>query len=489
MINLIRNELTKISKKKSIYITLLITLAFVILTNFIYQMSNDGYSYDVSGEIEFYEEQLKGINLKTTPDKEMYLSYETQLRTDKLIQKYGDSGTWQAKIINEQGYELIDQMVHYEYMEINQTEYEKAKAKYDDFVAKLDVGDWKYFTREKLKNVEVSLAAQKELKQKATSQEEIKELENQIAELEDTKQVINWRLEKDICYGYDYYNQCLSIYQMSKSDIRNYENSNQAQLSEKEQYQNKQEYYKNLEKAAICQYDIEHGTQTGNDSTARGVLLKVFSEFEIFIIIMVVMIAGTIVSEEFNKGTVKLLLIKPYKRSTILTAKFITSIIMLIIVILSVMLMQFVVGGIVQGFDSFGEPAIVYDHTTNQLQEMSVIKYLGMQMLGKLPIYVLLLTLAFSLSTIFANSALAIAITLLGSMGSSLVNAFAQAFNLWWIKFFVTPNWDLTQYFFGGLPEFQGLTMGFSIAIIIIYMIIMLVPTYIIFKKKNIKNI
>ena len=99
MINLIRNELTKISKKKSIYITLAITLAFIIIANFIYQMSNDSYTYAIGGEIEFYEEQLKGIDLKTTENKEMYLSYETQLRTSKLIQKYGDGGTWQAKII------------------------------------------------------------------------------------------------------------------------------------------------------------------------------------------------------------------------------------------------------------------------------------------------------------------------------------------------------------------------------------------------------
>ena len=70
-----------------------------------------------------------------------------------------------------------------------------------------------------------------------------------------------------------------------------------------------------------------------------------------------------------------------------------------------------------------------------------------------------------------------------------MINMLAEQFNLTWIKFFVTPNWDLTQYFFGRLPGIQGLTMGFSITIIAIYMIVMLVPTYILFKKKNIKNI
>ena len=87
------------------------------------------------------------------------------------------------------------------------------------------------------------------------------------------------------------------------------------------------------------------------------------------------------------------------------------------------------------------------------------------------------------------KTALAIAITLLGYMGSSTINLLTYEFNLNWIKFFVTPNWDLTQYFFGRLPMFEGLTMAFSIAIIAAYMIIMLVPTYIVFKKKNIKNI
>ena len=85
MINLIRNELTKISKKKSIYITLAITLAFIIIANFIYQMSNDSYTYAIGGEIEFYEEQLKGIDLKTTENKEMYLLITAFLITALVV--------------------------------------------------------------------------------------------------------------------------------------------------------------------------------------------------------------------------------------------------------------------------------------------------------------------------------------------------------------------------------------------------------------------
>lgn len=59
MISLIQNELKKIFKKKGLIITLLVTLAFIILTNVIYKIDFDN-SYDYIGEeISFYEEQLK----------------------------------------------------------------------------------------------------------------------------------------------------------------------------------------------------------------------------------------------------------------------------------------------------------------------------------------------------------------------------------------------------------------------------------------------
>ena len=59
----------------------------------------------------------------------------------------------------------------------------------------------------------------------------------------------------------------------------------------------------------ILRMVLEHRTE----SNARGMLVNFFSHYEIFIVIIIVMIAGTIVSEEFNKGTIKLLLVRPYK--------------------------------------------------------------------------------------------------------------------------------------------------------------------------------
>lgn len=456
MINLIRNELTKIFKKKSIYITLFITLLFIIVINVIYINSQNGsYGYDPMQDVLFYEEQIKAIEEQGLEGLGDVTIYQAELDTAKLVQKYGDTGTWQASII----YSKIRPM----YLEIaeakkagNEQAALETQKQIDALVEKIDSGDWRYFAQ----------------------------LELQEAQDDIEKQIATWRLEKDIPYGRDYFNQCLIDYEMAKRSVMEYESS-----QNQEDYYAKQQYYSDLETMEISKYDIENKVQSGNSSDARGMLLDGLTQFELFIMIMLIMITGTIVSEEFNKGTIKLLLIKPYKRSTILASKFLTCIIMLAFIILSVLVMQFVVGGIIQGFDSFATPAVVYNHDTNQIQELSIAAYLGMQILGKFPIYLLLMTLAFAFSTIFTNSALAITITLLGYMGAPMINMVALQYELNWIKFFVTPNWDLTQYFFGNLPQFEGLTPMFSLAIIVVYMIIMLVTTFTVFKKKNIKNI
>ena len=473
MISLIQNELKKIFKKKSLLITLLVTLAFIILTNVIYKLDFGNSYYDyIEEEISFYGEQLKTLDPKK--DKDMYAQYKTELEVYQLVKKY-DEKSWQAKIIQSEMRSCISNINYFTYQEKNDSGLKIAKAKYNEYIKRLDTDDWRYFAEEEVKEKNTEIDELKAMQEKTTNKLEIKELQSQIRGYEISRQIATWRLEKDIPYGNDYKNNCLNSYMVAMEDIRSYD------FGETEKnYNSKKQYYKAQETAAINKYDIENETTVGDTSSAKGILLSTFDEYEIFLIVMFMMTAGVIVSEEFSKGTIKLLLIKPYKRSTILASKFITSIIVAIIVILLVLLMQFVVGGLIQGFDSFRNPTIIYDHTINNVKQINTIQYLAMQALGKAPMYILLMTLAFAFSTIFTNSALAITISLLGYMGSSVINMLALNLKL---------NWNLTEYFWGGIPTFEGITLPFSIAIIVIYMVIMLVPTFIIFQKKNIKNI
>ena len=249
------------------------------------------------------------------------------------------------------------------------------------------------------------------------------------------------------------------------------------------------QYQKSKEIVEKDRYVIENNKDIFNTSNSRAFLLNVFSKYELFIIITIVLIGGAIVSDEFNKGTIKLLLVRPYSRIKILAAKFITVMITVIFTMIITVILQFIVGGIFFGFDSISIPAVVYNYTTGKIMEMSIAKYILITGLGKLPIYILMATLAFALSTLFNNTAVAITITLMGYMASSIINQIASYYEVKWLKFFVTPNWDFTQFLYGKLPLMKGLNVPFSIAICLLYFIIMLIPTVLVFKKRNIKNI
>ena len=162
MISLIRNELKKIFKKKRLLITLLVTLAFIILTNVIYKIDFGNSNYDyIEEEISFYEEQLKTLNPKT--DKELYTQYKTELELYQLVKKYGEK-SWQSQIIQSEMRSCISDINYFTYQEKNDSGLKAAKAKYDEYIKRLDTNDWKYFAEEELKEKEAKIKQAKEMK-------------------------------------------------------------------------------------------------------------------------------------------------------------------------------------------------------------------------------------------------------------------------------------------------------------------------------------
>ena len=157
--------------------------------------------------------------------------------------------------------------------------------------------------------------------------------------------------------------------------------------------------------------------------------------------------------------------------------------------ILAVVVMELIVGGIVFGYDSLSIPILQYNFTTQSLESIPIFTYLGIQVVTQLPKLVLLATLAFACSTLFTNSAVAIAIPLLGYMSADMINMLVIQFKVQFMKFFVSLNWDFEEYLFGNLPQMEGMTLGFSVVICMLYFVAMVIPTFLAFKKKNIKNI
>ena len=440
--------------------------------------------YYYSGQtLTFLQEELEGLDPEKASDMEMYIDIKSQIELYELMGEY-ENGSWQQEIISENLSGYFKEKCMYEYgAKKDSQKAQEAQNKIDEIKQKLDSDDWKYFAQlelqqatEKLANIEEQIKNTEDKKALLSLNQE---KENALID----KTIAEYRINKNIKYGQDYLNQALDDYKYSAQQILRYENS------EKElTYDEKKAYNSTLEIRESCKYMIENKVDLNKMNLNKN-LEYFFDNYGIFAIAIIIMIAGTIMSEEFNKGTIKLLLVKPYSRTKILLSKFITVMLMVIFVVLIMGIMQLLVGGVVFGFDSLSEPVVAYNFNTNSLQEINVFVYFLTQFLAQLPIFILLATLAFALGTIFTNSALAITISLLGYIAANIINQLAISYNIKFLEYFVTMNWDLSQYLFGNLPNMEGMTMTFSIITCIAYFLIMIISTWIIFKKKNIKNI
>ncbi len=483
MSKLIKNELIKIFSKKSMIvigvIILVIIIGFNVLNKISQNMSNSYSAYSES-YIQYLDEELAELDPNKPSDINKYVETKSQKDLATLAKDYKET-SWQAEVIGTVISPIIEEMNNYEYIDKNNEALTSSKAKYDEMLTALKNNDWKYFAYKELDSLNTQI---EELNALIAQDSENDDLKTQLKSLELQKEVVNLRLDKNINYGSDNYKSiAVQNYRMY---MGNYIQSSQGKnLTDEE----KSEINGYLEKANLYKYDLYNDTEYQNTATANYTFQNSIDTYIAIIVMVVVIVAGVSISEEFNKGTVKLLLVRPYSRTKILISKLIAVFITMLITTATILLLQFIIGGIVYGFGTYMMNVVQFDFTTNSIVTLNIFAYLGLIFICKLPIFILIGTLAFALSTLFLNSPLAVALPILGYMGSDVINMIAISYKWDWVKYFVTPNWDLSQYLFGGTPMFSGISIEFSITICAIYFVIMLVASIVSFKKRNIKNV
>lgn len=469
MINLIKNELYKIFHKKGIYIVTIITALYVLLTNVIYTTTIEYDYIDDSYESEMI--YLEMLEESEDSDIEEIISSKTLINMYEYANSFGKD-SWQRKIVirdynlYERIYGLNEIIVRYE------NKLDKDKILYED-------------AKKELQNIKNELSNKKEIEyikeQIVVCKEDLK-LDNSYsnkAELE----ALELRYKYKISFTNDSLNDYLDTYKYNREYIM--ELDEKSVLSEEDE-----KYYIQLkQETEVSKAYIENLIDAEKADGQYQIYNYFYNEYFIMILVFIILISGSIVSEEFSKGTIKLLLVKPYTRIKILLSKYISSLIMILFAIIVPILMQLIIGSIIYGIDSLSTPAIVYNYITQTAETISLFKYLLLQTLGILPELILISTIAFTFSTLFISTSLANTLTIIGVFGSNLIGLYAQSFEIEILKYFVTLNWDWTVYLFGGTSPYIGVTFPFSVAICIIYLVILIALSLIVFNKRNIKNV
>lgn len=464
MFNLIKTEFIKILKKKSFLIVTFIFILYALLTNIIYQNINNIDDVSIINTEELRNENAL-LDLNNPEDLKEYIANLKTIEILKYEKEY--SHNTQKYLISHYLEPIISEYLEAEYIAKDSELMQKLELDKNQILDLIKKENWEYFVNQNITTYEAKLAQNLD-DQTKTRYENLLALEK-------------YRLTNQIPYDEDNYLHNALDY--IKTDITEYYNLKNAQNLTKEE----QDRYKYISsQMQLNKYILENKVDLNNNANLRAVLKNFASEFGLFILIYVIMIAGSIVSEEFNKGTVKFLLTKPYKRSTILTSKLLTVLLFIPLIMLMMILIELILGGMIFGFSSLKVPIIIY--SAGILKSYNIFKYLILSLITTLPMYLILGLIAFAISTLMASTSAAVTVSFLIYLIGNVIANLALAYKFKLFKVLVFLHWDLS-YLLNKEPSPYGFSLSESIFVLVIYSIIILCLTYAYFNKKDVKNV
>ena len=490
MFRLISIELNKVFKHKSIYIIFFIIFVFCFLNNILYKIDYDNegnYKYEPKTNLAKYinklEKQNDECDLSNGSDKYLYITNKSKIEIAEIQQEYSDND-WRYLKASDYLYDYIYNINYYKYIDQNNVLLEDSVSKYKFRLKKFKSNDWKYFVELEKEQINKDIDNYEELIESTSNVDEKNKLKNEKLKLSNELVIINYRIEENVSYNNTYLNDALMEYLENLNNLNNYKI-----LNDSMNYNQRLEYNNVIEDLNINKYIIENKVNIDKQNTLNYQLRTIVDDYELFVIIVILIVSSILIGEEFSRGTIKLLLVKPYSRIKILLVKYITCLIIIFLTISFLVALQLIIGGILFGVDSINLGMIVYDFNAEKVIKLNIFLYMIIRILAKLPMLIIILDLSFLFGIVLNNIIGSFSIVMIIYTFSEVINNIIITYNLEFMKFFITLNWNFQDYLFGGMSIYKYLDLKKSMLIFIIYDIILLGIMFVSFKRKNIKNI
>jgi ABC-2 type transport system permease protein len=237
-------------------------------------------------------------------------------------------------------------------------------------------------------------------------------------------------------------------------------------------------YFK--ERVDIINYHLDENIRSMDGTMWDGIYET--AELIILITLFTVIVAGDSLAGEFSSGTIKLLLIRPSSRLKILVSKYLSTILFGLGLLVTLFIVSVLVNGILYQFGSMDIPLL----TTNedgQVVEKNMVANLWKTYLLNVISTIMFVTMAFMISAAFRSSAMAIGFSIFALFAGHMLLEVLQRFG--WSKYLLFANTDLSQYL-SGAPFQEGMTLTFSIMVLIVYFVIFNFVSWFVFTKRDV---
>lgn len=261
------------------------------------------------------------------------------------------------------------------------------------------------------------------------------------------------------------------IEKIDKSDYKNYDF-----YSSYEQYKKQYKIYsKRLSNdKKVNNYIYENNFK--DNQKIKTIFEKSFI-FSLFIMLVISIVGGSIISYEYNKGSIKTLLSKPVKRSKILFSKFITLNLMSFILLLTIIVFMTLFIFIICKINIFELQEIII--INNSIKVINYYLYfLKQYLINSLPVF-FIGNFALMLSVLTLNTGLAVGVSVFVSIVAGTISQFLLLFRLKFIEFTFLPYLDFT--IFKNYTDIINLNIMYGVNLNLIRGIIILIIYSILF--------
>lgn len=230
----------------------------------------------------------------------------------------------------------------------------------------------------------------------------------------------------------------------------------------------------------LKKYQLEHNVPPVEATVWGGVQRA--SSLVMLITLFTVIVAADAVAAEFTWGTIKLLLIRPASRSKILLSKYVSTMLFALFLLAFLFLSSIVINAILYGFGGMAAPSLKLDAGGAVKEGVLMFDVLAAYGLKAIEL-VMVVSLAFMISSVFRSSSLAIGISIFIMLTGQAITMLLLRWS--WGKYFLFANTDLTQYI-AGQPLAEGMTLGFSIAVLLAYFILFNAMSWLVFTRRDV---
>jgi ABC-2 type transport system permease protein len=237
------------------------------------------------------------------------------------------------------------------------------------------------------------------------------------------------------------------------------------------------------------QYYLNHNINP--NAPGAPTFMRIFSEnsIDLLLPLLVMVVAADIVSSEASGGTMKLLLTRPVRRWKILLSKYIALLLSVSLIVLCVAILSYVISGVVFGYGGWTMPMLTgfvtkgEDLLTNHVHLIPQWEYILMEFGLVWFVCVVVGSLTFMLSVLIKSTAAVmgtmLAALIAGTILTNMVSSWESA------KYLFMVNLQLTDYVSGTKPPIEGMTLGFSMTVLFIWMAAALIVSFTVFTKRD----